>query len=105
MLLERLPIIGQLRDAEIRQRHLPRRTEELEPHLARIGAFGLREFVDERANRERLEDVVDGSEPSDPCVCRRLADFSGDVRDRKREIEHALLQVVYPWLRRAAEHT
>ena len=63
------------------------------------------ELVDEGADRERVEDVVDGAQPADAHVRGRLAGLGAHVRHREREVEHALLQVVEPGLGRPAEQT
>ena len=48
---------------------------------------------------------VDRTQPTDPGVCRRVADFRSDVRHREGEIQHALLQIIDRWLCRPAEDT
>ena len=103
MFLEWLAIVGELLDAEVRQRHAPRRTTEVEPHVARICALRVGNLVHERADRKALEDVVDGPQPADARMRRRLADLSGHVWHGEREIEDTLLQILEPWRRRAAE--
>ena len=50
-----------------------------------IGFLCLRDLVDERADRERLEDVVDRSQPADARMRGRVADLRGDVRHRERQ--------------------
>ena len=103
MLVERLPIVGQLLDPQVGQRHLARRANELEPDVAGIGLLRLRDLVDERADRERLKDVVDRAQPADARVRGGVADFGGDVGHGECEVQHALLQIIVAWLGRPAE--
>ena len=103
LFLDRLAVVRQLLDSKVRERHLARRPNQLQPDLAGVRLLRFSDFVNERSNRETLKDVVDRTQPTDTRVCGRIADLSSHVRDRQRQIEYALLQILDPGFRWTTE--